>query len=95
MVEVFGEYYYIDIEKIVESCEMNVEPIKNEDGTPLQVEQTINVFKYDTVKQCLDTILTENSQDDNGIGLLNGEISIPFKFAFNTLIKYGILVKDE
>ena len=95
MVEVFGEYYYIDIEKITETCEMIVDPIKDEEGNPTQMEQTINVFKYDTVKQCLDTILTENSQDDNGIGLLNGEISIPFKFAFNTLIKYGILVKDE
>ena len=95
MVEVFGEYYYIDIEKITETCEMIVDPIKDEEGNPTQMEQTINVFKYDTVKQCLDTILTENSQDDNGIGLLNGELSIPFKFAFNTLIKYGILVKDE
>jgi len=74
---------------------MNVEPIKNEEGEePLQIEQTINVFKYDTIKQCLDTVLTENSQDDNGIGLLNGELSIPFKFAFNTLIKYGIIVKE-
>lgn len=67
----------------------------NEEGKPLQIEQTINVFKYDTVKQCLDTILTEGSQDDNGLGLLNSELSIPFKFSFNTLIKYGILVKDE
>lgn len=74
---------------------MIVDPIKNEDGDPLQVEQTINVFKYDTVKQCLDTLLTEGSQDDNGIGLLNSELSLPFKFAFNTLLKYGILVKDE
>ena len=74
---------------------MNVEPIKNENGEPLQVEQTINVFKYDAVKQCIDTVLTEGSQDDNGIGLLNSELSLPFKFAFNTLLKYGILVKDE
>lgn len=95
MVEVFGEYYYIDIEKITETCEIIVDPIKDEESNSTQMEQTINVFKYDTVKQCLDTILTENSQDDNGIGLLNGELSIPFKFAFNTLIKYGILVKDE
>ena len=95
MVEIFGEYYYIDIDKITESCEMNVEPIKNENGEPLQVEQTINVFKYDAVKQCIDTVLTEGSQDDNGIGLLNSELSLPFKFAFNTLLKYGILVKDE
>ena len=64
-------------------------------GEPLQVEQTINVFKYDAVKQCIDTILTENVVDDNGLGLLNSELSLPFKFAFNTLIKYGILVIEE
>ena len=67
----------------------------NDKGEPLQVEQTINVFKYDAVKQCIDTILTENVVDDNGLGLLNSELSLPFKFAFNTLIKYGILVKEE
>ena len=74
---------------------MNVEPITNDEGKPLQVEQTINVFKYDAVKQCLDTLLTEGAQDDNGLGLLTNELSIPFKFAFNTLIKYGILVKSD
>tara|TARA_B110000444_G_C18837312_1_gene596781 strand:- start:1762 stop:1974 length:213 start_codon:yes stop_codon:yes gene_type:complete len=67
----------------------------NDKGEPLQVEQTINVFKYDAVKQCIDTILTENVVDDNGLGLLNSELSLPFKFAFNTLIKYGILVIEE
>ena len=67
----------------------------NDKGEPLQVEQTINVFKYDAVKQCIDKILTENVVDDNGLGLLNSELSLPFKFAFNTLIKYGILVKEE
>ena len=67
----------------------------NDKGEPIQVEQTINVFKYDAVKQCIDTILTENVVDDNGLGLLNSELSLPFKFAFNTLIQYGILVKEE
>ena len=67
----------------------------NDKGEPLQVEQTINVFKYDAVKQCIDTILTENVVDDNGLGLLNSELSLPFKFAFNTLIKYGIIVIEE
>ncbi len=95
MVEIFGEYYCIDINKITQTCELEVDPIMNDKGEPLQVEQTINVFKYDAVKQCIDTILTENAPDDNGLGLLNSELSLPFKFAFNTLIKYGILVKEE
>jgi hypothetical protein len=95
MVEIFGEYYYIDFDKITERCELKVESTLDSEGNPQQVEQTINVFKYDAVKQCLDTILTEGTHDDNGLGLLNSELSLPFKFAFNTLIKYGILVKDD
>jgi len=74
---------------------MTVEPIANDDEKPQQVEQSINVFKYDTIKQCLDTLLTEGAQDDNGLGLLTNELSIPFKFSFNTLIKYGILRKYD
>jgi hypothetical protein len=94
MVEILGEYYYIDIEKINTVCEIALTPTENDEGKPLQIEQTINVFKYDTVKICIDTVLTEASADDSGMGLLNTELSIPFKVAFNTLIKYGILVKD-
>jgi len=69
--------------------------VENENESSPQVDQTINVFKYDAVKLCMDTVFTENTSDDNGLGLLNSELSIPFGFAFNTLIKYGILVKSD
>jgi hypothetical protein len=96
MVEVFGEYYYIDIDKITEVCELVVNEVEKEnEESPSQLDQTINVFKYDAIKLCMDTVFTENTSDDNGLGLLNSELSIPFGFAFNTLIKYGILVKSD
>jgi hypothetical protein len=96
MVEILGEYYYLNIDKITESCELTVDVDTDEDGNNTgAVDQTINVFKYDTIKMCLDTILTEAAQDDNGMGLLNSELSIPFKIAFNTLIKYQILTKED
>ena len=47
------------------------------------------------VKMCIDTVLTESVPDDPGMGLFSQEISIPFKIAFNTLIKYGILIESE
>lgn len=95
MVEIFGEYYYVDIDKITEVCELTVNSVENENESSPQVDQTINVFKYDAIKLCMDTVFTENTSDDNGLGLLNSELSIPFGFAFNTLIKYGILVKSD
>ena len=80
MVEIFGEYYYIDLDKINEKCEIRLdtkESSRNEEK--LEVEQTINVFKYDTVKQCIDTILTEQGPEDS-LGLYASDVSLPFKF---------------
>jgi hypothetical protein len=96
MVEIFGEYYYIDLDKINEKCEIRLdtkESSRNEEK--LEVEQTINVFKYDTVKQCIDTILTEQGPEDGALGLYASDVSLPFKFAFNTLINYEILRKYD
>lgn len=98
MVEIFGELYYIDLDKVTETSELEVETVEpkegEEDSMPRH-DQTINVFKYDIVKQCIDTLLTEGGGGDDKMGLLASDISIPFKFAFNTLINYGILVKNE
>jgi len=72
-----------------------VNPIEGDDDPIPRTDQTINVFKYDIVKQCIDTLLTEQGGGDNMMGLQASDISIPFKFAFNTLINYGILVKSQ
>lgn len=86
------------MDKVTEASELIVETVEpkegEEDSTPRH-DQTINVFKYDIVKQCIDTILTENGGGDDMMGLLASDISIPFKVAFNTLINYGILLKHE
>ncbi len=98
MVEIFGEYYYIDLDKVTETSELIVEtidPETEESGENPKMEQTINVIKYDIVKQCIDTLLTEQGGGDDAMGLFSTDISLPFKFSFNTLIKYGILVKHE
>lgn len=97
MVEIFGKYYYIDLDKVTEASELIIEPIEPKEGEEdtMRHDQTINVFKYDIIKQCLDTILTEGGGGDDMMGLLASDISIPFKFAFNTLINYGILAKHE
>lgn len=104
MLEVFGEYYTIDLDKVTETSELVVEllpptePVEGEEDEeePLQkIEHTINVFKYDIIKQCIDTLLTESGGGDEKMGIFSSDISLPFKFAFNTLIKYGILVKYD
>ena len=45
---------------------------------------------------CLDRVLGEIDEVDEGLGKFAQEgTSVSFRIAFNTLIKYGILVKEE
>lgn len=57
---------------------------------------TINIFKYEILKICLERILTEESEIDESMGIFNGtNVSVSFKLAFNTLIKNEILIEID
>lgn len=92
MVEVLGKFYYIDLDSIHKRCQTGATVI-SEDGT----ESTeINIFKYEILKVCLERILNEYQEVDDNLGPFGEEsLSVSFKFAFNTLIKYQILIEDE
>lgn len=93
MVKIFGKYYYIDIENIVVKSAMTSNP-ENDVNSIAE----INVFKYDILKMCLERLLNEfqenNEDDDIGIFALS-DVNISLKVAFNTLIKYNILIEDD
>jgi hypothetical protein len=92
MVEVLGKYYYIDLENITKKCQTG-NTILTEDGTETA---EINIFKYEIVKVCLERILNEYQEVEEGLGFLEDKVlSVSFKFAFNTLLKYQILIEDE
>jgi hypothetical protein len=101
MVKIFGKSYYIDVEGIVDKCALittdeNQEE-KNEDGT-IKTTIEVNIFKYEVIKMCLDRVLNEfqDGDDDNEIGIFAlSDKNISLKIAFNTLIKYNILVEDD
>jgi hypothetical protein len=45
---------------------------------------------------CLERILNEYQEVEEGLGFLEDKVlSVSFKFAFNTLLKYQILIEDE
>jgi hypothetical protein len=94
MVEVFGKFYYIDVENLTEKCSI-FPPSKDENGDNIL---EINLFKYEVVKMCIGRILNEYNDEeyDDEIGKLlnNGNTSPSFKFAFNTLLKYEILTEE-
>ena len=92
MVELFGKRYYIDIDGISKKCQTG-DVHKDEEGVETL---EINIFKYEIIKVCLERVLNEYEEVDEELGPLAEEgLSISFKIAFNTLIKYEILIEED
>lgn len=92
MVEIFGKNYYIDVDGISQKCQTGNE-IQNEDGT---TSLEINLFKYEIIKTCIERVLNEFEEADEELGEFgNSGLSISFKIAYNTLIKYDILISED
>lgn len=92
MVEIFGKNYFIDIEGITEKCKTG-NTIKNDDGGE---SLEVNIFKYEIIKMCLDRLLNDYDDVDEEIGAFaQNDTTISFRIAFNTLIKYEIIIEDE
>lgn len=89
MLKILGEHYYLDLDAIEEF--INVEPPVDFSG---ESHNHISVVKYDMVKMLTDTILTEDDETDETLGLksTNG-LSIPFKLAFNSLLNKKLINK--
>ena len=83
MFTIFNENYYIDLDKIVDECEL-----KETTG-----ETQIHLIKYETVKFMLETILTEAENIDDTLGLKSSALTPSFKLAFNTLLFKNLINK--
>lgn len=92
MIEVLGENYFIDLDRIEEYLEID-DAILSLTGSTNEHETKINLIKFEMVKMLLDTILTENSEVfDDKLGLKSqAKTSIPFKIAFNTLLNKKLI----
>jgi hypothetical protein len=92
MVELFGKNYYIDLDGITTKCGPGKNIVEEDDSESLE----INIFKYEIIKMCLDRILSEYEEVDDTLGAFGkNSQSLSFKIAFNTLIKYEILIEDD
>ena len=83
MFTVFGENYYIDLDKIDKEVEL-----KSTSG-----ESQIHLVKYEMIKHMVETVLTEDEIIDENMGLKSKEISIPFRISFNSLLMKNIINK--
>lgn len=95
MLEVLGEKYYINVDKIIEKCRPFDPTEKSSEGDERQIE--LNVFKFDCYKACLDRVLSEyQEEDDQDVAAFTNKVNNPgFAIAFNTLEKNEILMRDE
>ena len=88
MISILGENYYIDLKEIDTLVGIVA---NNEDG---QIEKQTDVVKYDFVKLMIEVLLTEREEIDENLGIHSSKnLSLPFKFAFNTLLLNKILKK--
>ena len=86
MLQVLGEMYYIDLDSVSKTIDM---PNSNISG---ETEQTINLVSFEVIKMMLEIIMTERDEVDENLGIHSSKnLSIPFKVAFNTLLKHEIL----
>jgi hypothetical protein len=92
MVEIFGKYYYIDLDRITDKCRTGNKIKDENDEETLEV----NIFKYEVIKMCLDTVLDEIQNVDSELGAFgSADTTVAFKIAFNTLIKNEILIEED
>lgn len=92
MVEIFGKFYFIDLDAITEACKTGSR-IKDDDGNE---SFEINIFKYELLKLCIERLLNEYEPNDEAMGAFQTkDVSVSFKFAYNTLLKNNIIIEDE
>jgi hypothetical protein len=89
MVNVLGENYFIDLDKIEEYLEFSTE-ITDFSG---DTEQKVNLIKFELVKLLLETVLTEGDDGfDEKLGIKSAtKTSIPFRLAFNSLLNKKLI----
>jgi len=91
MIEIFGENYYLDFTALDDLVEIKKEPNseKEEEG---EEGQQFSLIKYDILKIMIEVVMSEREEIDNNLGVIKtNELSLPFKLAFNTLLKYNII----
>ena len=98
MIEFLGHTYYIDLAGLEDFVELreaipsekeNKNKDENEDENTLQ---QFSIIKYEVTKTMIEVVLTEREELDDNLGVHNVKnTSIPFRIAFNTLLRHNII----
>jgi len=94
MIKVLGQNYYIDLDEVEKYLDMSDKSTdKSTEDKDSDVSETkINIIKFEMVKMLMDTVLTENEEIDENLGIKSSSnTSIPFKLAFNSLLNKKLI----
>jgi len=90
MIEFLGQMYYIDMDVLEDFVELkDFKPSSDEDKD----HQHFSIIKFELIKMMIEVVLTERVEDmDDNLGMHNAKsTSIPFRIAFNTLLRHNII----
>lgn len=91
MINVLGENYYIDLDKVEEYLDMSSQD-EGDETVSGSTEMKINIVKFEMVKMLMDTILTEHEDIDEKLAMKSStNTSIPFRLAFNSLLNKKLI----
>lgn len=87
MIEIFGETYHLNLNNIDQFVNLNTTSGDNEN-------QHISVIKYEMIKIMIDVVFSETEEVDDKLATRGAEkLNIPFRLAWNTLLRYKLLEK--
>lgn len=91
MIKVLGENYFIDMDEVEKYLDMGQSENQFDSESGMS-ETKINIVKYEMVKMLFDTILTEQENIDEKLGMKSSSnVSIPFRIAFNSLLNKKLI----
>ena len=95
MIEVLGRTYYLDLNELEKFVELPDEDPKEklEDNEEEETTgQRFSIIKFEIVKTMIEVVLTEREEFDESLGSYQAtKTSIPFRLAFNTLLRHNII----
>lgn len=93
MIEVLGRTYYMDLNELEKFVELPDDEVKeNTENDDEGIGQRFSIIKFEIVKTMIEVVLTEREEFDENLGSYQAKkTSIPFRLAFNTLLRHNII----
>jgi len=89
MLQVFGENYYLDLEKLDSFINL-----PNQETSGSTDTQHISILKYEMVKLMTEVVLSDQDEVDEKLGDRGAEkLTIPYRLAWNTMLFYKFIQK--